>query len=124
MAKFCYLNVNPDKVSINDCVTRAISLATGIPYPMIRKKLFHTAKLLNCEKLCVMCYKFLIEDVFKCRRVNCDNMYPADFADLNPEGTYLLRVNGHIMCLKACCIYDIFDSRYMDKLTDAWKVKN
>lgn len=122
MAQYVYYNRNPNGDKQNDCVTRAISLATDIEYPEIRKKLFHTARLLNCSKLCVMCYKFLIEDVLKGKRVNCDGMYPADFADLNPKGTYLLRMNGHIVCLIDNCIYDIFDSRYMDFLTDAWKV--
>ena len=123
MARFVYYNQNPDKEHQNDCVTRAISLATGLPYPKIRNKLHYTAKLLECERICVCCYKFLIEDVFKCRRVNCDGMYPADFADLHPRGTYLLRMNGHIVCCIDSTIYDIFDSRYMDLLTDAWEVK-
>lgn len=123
MAELVYYNRNPDGNRENDCVTRAISLACDIPYADVRKMLFHTAKLLNCEKLCVMCYKFLIEDVLKCKRVNCDGMMPADFADLNPRGIYLLRVSGHIICLINGCIYDIFDSRYMDFLTDAWEVK-
>lgn len=123
MAELVYYNRNPDGDRENDCVTRAISLACDIPYADVRKMLFHTAKLLNCEKLCVMCYKFLIEDVLKCKRVNCDGMTPADFADLNPRGIYLLRVSGHIICLMDGCIYDIFDSRYMDLLTDAWRVK-
>ena len=70
-----------------------------------------------------MCYKFLIEDVLKCKRVNCDGMFPAEFADLNSQGTYLVRMNGHIVAIKDGCIYDIFDSRYMDFLTDAWKVE-
>jgi hypothetical protein len=123
MAEFVYLNVNPDKKTISDCVTRAIHLATNIPYPEVRRKLFHTAKLHNCSKLCVMCYKFLIEDVLKCKRVNCDGMYPADFADLHKQGKYLLRMNGHICCLIDGKIFDIFDSRYMDFLTDAWEYK-
>ena len=123
MADYIYLNVNPDQRNINDCVTRAIHLATSIPYPRVRKMLFHTSRLLGCEKLCVMCYKFLIEDVLKAKRVNCDGMYPADFAELHPQGNYLLRMNGHIVCLKDGKIYDSFDSRYMDFLTDAWEVK-
>ena len=122
MVEYVYLNVNPDKKKISDCVTRAITLTTKLPYSKVRKMLFHTAKLLGCSKLCVMCYKFLIEDVLKCKRVNCDGMYPADFGELNPKGTYLLRMNGHIVALKDKKIYDIFDSRYMDFLTDAWKV--
>lgn len=123
MAHFVYYNRNPDGETVNDCVTRAISLACDIPYTEVRKMLHHVAKLLNCERLCVMCYKFLIEDVLKCKRVNCDGMYPADFADLHPEGIYLLRTNGHICSCLNGKIYDIFDSRFYDFLTDAWKVE-
>ena len=122
MADYVYLNVNPDQLTVSDCVTRAITLTTGLPYSKVRKMLFHTAKLLGCEKLCVMCYKFLIEDVLKCRRVNCDGMYPNNFAELHRDGTYLLRMNGHINCCIDGKIYDIFDSRYYDFLTDAWRV--
>ena len=122
MAKFIYYNREPSNEHSQDCVTRAISLATNLPYSTIRKKLHHTAKLLECEKLCISCYKFLIEDVFKCKRVDCDGLYPAEFADLHPKGTYLLRMNGHIVCCIDNCIYDIFDSRFYDFLTDAWKV--
>ena len=123
MAKFVYYNREPNGETQNDCVTRAISLATNLPYSTIRKKLYHTAELLECEKLCVSCYKFLIEDVFKCKRVDCDGLYPAEFADLHPKGTYLLRMNGHIVCCIDNCIYDIFDSRFYDFLTDAWEVR-
>lgn len=123
MADYVYFNVNPDKKNISDCVSRAISLSCNIPYPKVRKMLFHTARLLGCQKLCVMCYKFLIEDVLKCKRVNCDGMYPDDFANLHPQGVYLLRMNGHICSCIDGKIYDIFDSRFMDFLTDAWKVE-
>lgn len=122
MAEFIYLNVSPDNERKNDCVTRAITLASGLPYKEVRKKLFHTARLLDCQKLCVMCYKFLIEDVLKGKRINCDGMFAGDFADLHPKGTYLLRMNGHICTCIDGKIYDIFDSRYTDFLTDAWKI--
>lgn len=122
MAKFVYYNREPNQEHKSDCVTRAISLAMRLPYQKIRKKLNYTAKLLECERLCISCYKFLIEDVFKCKRVDCDGLYPAEFADLHPYGTYLLRMNGHIVCCIDNCLYDIFDSRYMSLLTDAWKV--
>lgn len=56
MAKYVYYNRNPDGKMQDDCVTRAISLATNLPYDKIRRKLFHTAKLLNCSKLCVISF--------------------------------------------------------------------
>lgn len=122
MSRFVYYNRNPDGSKENDCVTRAISLATGLDYPSVRKKLYHTAELLDCEKLCVCCYKHLIEDVFKCMRVSCDNLSVGEFADIYPYGTYLVRVDGHISTIINNSIYDIFDCRDMI-VTDAWKVR-
>ena len=122
MADFIYLNVNPEKKRISDCVTRAIHFTTKIPYGKVRKKLFHTARLLDCEKLCMTCYSFLIEQVLKCKRVNCDNMTIDDFCEYYPYGTYLVRMEGHISSIVNSTCYDIWDCR--DKiLTDAWEVK-
>ena len=121
MSKFTYLNINPDGEKTEDCVTRAISLASGRPYKQIQKKLHYTAKLLDCEKLCVCCYKHLIEDVFKYKRVNCDNMTVGEFADIYPKGIYLVRMNGHISTIINNVCYDIWDCRNQ-LLTDAWQI--
>ena len=40
MADYVYLNVNPDNMTVSDCVTRAIHTTTGIPYSNVRKMLF------------------------------------------------------------------------------------
>lgn len=122
MAKFNYLNVNPDGNKESDCVTRAISLATQTSYSNIRKKLFHTARLLECEKLCNCCYSFLIERVFNCKPINCDGLTVNQFADLHPVGVFLVRMEGHISTIINNCVYDIWDCRDM-KLTNAWQVK-
>lgn len=122
MARFVYLNVNPDGNKESDCVTRAISLSTGVDYADVRKKLYHTAKLLDCEKLCNCCYSFLIERVFNCRPKNCDGMTVNDFADLHPFGVFLVRMNGHISTVIDNCVYDIWDCRDCE-LTNAWQVK-
>lgn len=123
MARFQYLNVNPNNQKRNDCVTRAISLASGLPYPTIRKKLRHTAKLLDCEKLCVSCYEFLIREVLGGVPRNCEGMTVNDFADLHPYGTYLLRMDGHICTLIDFTLYDIFDCRE-HFITNAWRINN
>ena len=121
MAKYKYLNVNPDNVKESDCVTRAITLISNLPYDEVRRKLFHTARLLNCNKLCVCCYRFLIEKVLNYKPVNCDYMTIGEFADKNPYGKFLGRTNGHIVGISDGCVYDIFDSRNL-LLTDAWEV--
>lgn len=123
MARFKYLNVNPNGDITDDCVTRAITLGTGIPYKKVAEKLRLVAQLFECDKLCIGCYSHLLDNVFKFKKVDADGMYPAEFADLHPYGIYLLRMNGHIITIIDGVIYDIFDSRYYDFITDAWKIE-
>ena len=122
MAEFVYLNVSPDGEHKNNCVTRAITLATGIDYPEIRKKLFHISRLFNCTKLCPACYRFLLENIFGFNVVNCDGYTVGEFADEHPCGTYIIRVPSHLTTVIDGKLYDIFDCR--DDLCDiCWEVE-
>ena len=123
MANYVRYIHNDDKVTRNDCVTRAISLASGLPYSTVRKKLRYTGRLLECQRLCVSCYEFLIREVLGGVPKNCEGMTINDFADLHPEGTYLLRMDGHITTLIDFTLYDIFDCR-QERITNAWKMHN
>jgi hypothetical protein len=122
MANFRYYNVSPNGEHKNDCVTRAISLASGMPYAETRKKLRSVATLFDCERICMSCYKHLIENVLYCKPLNCDGMSVEEFADMHPYGVYLVRMNQHISCIIDNTIYDIFDCRE-HLLTNAWEVK-
>ena len=121
MAKFRYLNLNPNGEKVSDCVTRAISFAFQLPYSTVRKKLFHTAKLLDCEKLCMTCYCFLVQTLGGVPK-NCEGMTVGEFADLHPKGTYLIRIKGHLTMIRDNTIYDIWNcgSRLCDM---AWEVR-
>lgn len=121
MAKFVYLNINPDGEHKNDCVTRAITLASGLKYSTVRKKLFHTARLLGCMKLCWTCYSFLLTNVLGYRQVNCDDMTVGEFADNHQNGTYLIRIDQHLTTVVNGDLIDIFDCRNR-KCHIAWKV--
>lgn len=121
MARFVYTNLNPVGIHEDDCVTRAITLASGEDYFTIRKKLQLTAQLLDCPELCVCCYNFLIEKVLQCRQVDCEGLSVEEFADLHPYGVYLVRIDGHLTCVIDDGVYDIWDCR--DELaTNAWVV--
>ena len=111
MADYVYLNVNPNQERISDCVIRAISFASGLPYSTIRKKLWLTDKLYGCERLCKFCYSNFITYVLKYKEVNCDNLTIEEFADKHPYGTYLIRIDGHLTTIKDGVLYDIFDCR-------------
>ena len=124
MAQFRYWNENPNGEKRNDCVTRAITFASGLPYAEVRRKLFHTSKLLKCEsKLCPTCYSFAIQEVLGGVPVNCNGMTVGEFADLHPNGTYLIRISGHLLCVQDNCVYDLWDNR--NRFCDlAWKMHN
>ena len=113
MAKFIYLNVSPENEHKNDCVTRAITLATGLKYSRVRKMLFHSAKLMQCSKLECSCYSHLLDDTFKFPRVQCRGITVGEFADAHPYGTYIIRVRGHATVVKDGNSLDTFDCRDM-----------
>lgn len=122
MSRFVYYNNNPYGRREEDCVTRAITLASGLDYKEVQEKLYYTAKLLNCDKLCICCYRHLIDDVLKYRRVDAEGYLVGEFADLHPHGIYLVRMNGHITVIINSAIYDIWDCRNQ-VITDCWKVE-
>lgn len=120
MAKFRYLNLNPVGIEEEDCVTRAIALASKKPYFTIRKKLQLTAELLECQELCVCCYEHLLDSVFNFKRIKTKGMTVEEFARLHPQGVFLIRIDGHLTCLVNGCIYDLWDCR--DRIaTHAWQ---
>jgi hypothetical protein len=116
-----YLNVNPLSLTEQDCVTRAISLATGYSYPEVQDKLYYISELLECERLCVCCYRHLLDDIFKFPRQECTGMTVGEFAMQNPDGVFLIRMNGHLSCIVNGTVYDIWDCRN-EILTDCWYV--
>lgn len=122
MAKFRYYNRDEDGLHRNNCVTRAISLASGMTMGETRKKLRCVATLFNCERICMSCYKHLIENVLYYKPLDCDGMTVEEFADMHPIGTYLVRMEQHISIIIDNCIYDIFDCRD-HTLTNAWEVR-
>ena len=120
MARFVYYNNNPYGNKEEDCVTRAITLASGLDYFDISRKLHLTGELLSCEKLCVCCYDFLIEKVLLFPRVEIDRgMTVGEFAEQHSRGIYLLRMDQHITTLIDGKLYDLWDSSNKE-ITHAW----
>ena len=121
MAEFRYWNENPQGLKQSDCVTRAITFATNLPYSEIRKKLYHTAKLLKCVKLCPTCYAFSIQEGLGGVPTNCEGMSVGEFADRHPIGTYLIRIKGHLTEIQDNICYDIWNC--LDRECDmAWRM--
>lgn len=118
---FKYLNVNPLSIEEEDCVTRAISLASGYSYADIQDKLYYMARLFNCEELCVCCYKHLLDDIFEYPRVKPKGRTVGELCEDYPDSILLVRIDGHLTCIVHGVIRDLWDCS--DKIADIiWKV--
>lgn len=118
---FKYLNVNPLSIEEEDCVTRAISLASGYSYADIQDKLYYIARLFDCEELCVCCYKHLLDDIFEYPRVKSKGRTVGELCEDYPDSILLVRIDGHLTCVVHGVIRDLWDCS--DKIADIiWKV--
>ena len=90
-------------------MTRAISLASGMSYAETQDKLYLTAQLLDCDRLCVCCYRHLLDYIFSYPRLDSTNMTVNDACHRYPHGTLLVRVNGHLTTVIDGVIYDTWD---------------
>lgn len=105
-----FLNVNPLGKFEEDCVCRAIKSALNKDYYYIQNQLELIAQLFDCEKLCVCCYKFLLDNVYGLKRIEEYNGKPIKyFLNTNPHGTYIIRVDGHLTHCVDGVVYDLFD---------------
>jgi hypothetical protein len=120
--KYQFLNLQPLGYLVEDCVCRAISYATCIPYEKIQYKLYLTAEIFECEELCVCCYKHLLDNVFNLERVESYHGLTVEkFINLNPEGTFIIRVEGHLTACKDGILKDTWDCR--GEIVDiVWKI--
>lgn len=118
---FKYLNLNPLSIEEEDCVTRAIALASGYSYADIQDKLYYMARLFDCEELCVCCYKHLLDDIFDYPRVKSKGRTVGELCEDYPDDILLVRIDGHLTCVVHGVIRDLWDCS--DKIADIiWKV--
>lgn len=117
-----FLNLQPLGKLEEDCVTRAISLATGQDYSIIQNQLNLVAELFECEKLCVCCYKHLLDYVYNFERIEAVQGMPIkEFLQFFEKGIFLIRVDGHLTCSVDGEIVDTWDCT--DKIVDiVWLV--
>lgn len=121
---YIYYDVTPDGESNkSNCVTRALTLASGLPYYEVRKLLMQNAEYNDCEELCVCCYNALIEDYFGYKPVYVPyGVTVKEFAEAHRKGVYLVRMDGHISVVMQGKSVDIFDCT-KEVVTHCWKVK-
>lgn len=119
MSDFAYYNANVNGVEEEDCVTRAIKLATNLPYNTISNLLDMASYYFNCDRLCVNCYGRLLSQVFNFPIRYCDfKKTVSEIAKTYPYNTVIIRVDGHLTASVMGVIADIWDCS--DKLVDCY----
>lgn len=109
MLDYKFYNINPLGNIEQDCVCRAISLATEIPYKKIEKKLELIGKIFECEALCVCCYHHLLEKVFGLKQKFANAKTVREISKEFSNKRLLIRIDGHLTCSLYGTIYDIWD---------------
>jgi hypothetical protein len=123
MARYKFLNLNPLGKRELDCVCRAISLGVDEDYYKVQHKLSLIGDLFECEKLCVCCYKHLLDNVYNLERIEGYHGFTInEFLEHEPYGTFIIRVDGHLTAAIDSVVYDLWDCR--DETVDiVWRVK-
>lgn len=109
MIDYKFYNANPLGAIEQDCVCRAISTATKIPYNVIEQKLIDVGSLFECEELCVCCYKFLLENVFGMQQKFGNGKSVKEISKDFCNNRVLIRIDGHLTCSIYGTVYDIWD---------------
>lgn len=107
-------NANPDGRNVGDCTIRALSLALGQSWEQTYVELaLEGFAMWDMPSANHVWGAYLRREGFR-RRVlpdTCPDCYTvADFARDHPSGTYLLALDGHVVCLIDGNWYDTWDS--------------
>lgn len=109
MKDYQYYNANPLGDIESDCVTRAITEATGLSYYEVQHKLSLMAQLYECDTLCVCCYHNLLDNVFRFKNYKANGRTVKELAKQFKDDILLIRIQGHLTISKYGTVYDIWD---------------
>lgn len=118
-------NNHPKRLNTSDCVVRAVSKAFNRDYLETRRELNRTKRELNFQsyKDTKFLYKYLenYERIILKAVKGKPRVKGYDFTKMYPEGTFILKMAGHITVMIDGVIYDSWDCRYRSIYT-AWRI--
>ena len=113
---FKYYNAHPRRLSVDDCVKRSITLATGIPYIEVQKGLNDHKKITRVKRFyhppnprSYMEKVLGFERVVVAPKADGTCVTVEEFAKLHPLGRYVLSILGHWTACIDGVIYDTWD---------------
>lgn len=112
----CYkqYNPNPARNRVGDCTVRAITKATGKDWQTVYAAISAFGyTLYDMPSANHVWGAYLRSQGFKRHLVDDhgQDLYTVeDFCRDNPTGTYVLAIDGHVVCVENGCYYDSWDS--------------
>ena len=121
---FKYYNAHPRKLSVDDCVKRSITLATGINYIEVQKGLNDHKKITGVKKFydypnpeSYMKKVLGFERIAVAKNADGTRVTVEEFAKLHPCGRFVISISGHWTTCIDGMIYDTWDCCKEDVLT-------
>jgi 23S rRNA A2030 N6-methylase RlmJ len=123
---FTEFNAHPKTIKTTDCVVRAISTALNKEYMECRRELNQLKRDWNFTsyKDTEFLYKYFEGSprlIFKAVKGQ-PRIKGSDFTELHPEGTFVLKMGGHVTVCKDGVILDTWDCSYRSVYT-AWEIQ-
>ena len=113
MTRYKQYNPNPSRQRVGDCTIRAICKATGKSWEQVYASLCAFGfSFKDMPSANAVWGKYLREIGFHRRMVDesLENYTVADFCRDYPKGTYILAIDGHVVCAVDGFYYDSWDS--------------
>ena len=111
---FSYYNPNPAGRNVGDCTVRAMSKALGTNWERAYTALCLQGFMMNdMPSSNAVWGAYLRENGFTRRIIpdDCPDCYTVrEFALEHPDGTYILALSGHVVCVQDGTLYDSWDS--------------
>lgn len=107
---FEHYNPNPCGRNVGDCTVRALSKALGQAWHKTYFGLCIEGALRGDMPSANATWgAYLRRNGFR-RELAPEDVTVAEFADEHPEGTYILALSGHVVCIQNDTLYDSWDS--------------
>ena len=112
--RYVLYNPNPTGKNVGDCTVRALSKALGQNWDETYTGLALQGFIIgDMPSANAVWGSYLRRNGFTRSIIpdNCPDCYTVkDFADEHPNGTYILALSGHVVCLQNGVLFDSWDS--------------
>ncbi len=109
-----YFNPNPQGNKVGDCTVRALSKALGKDWDSVHAMLSISSFALKDVQPANRAWGAILRHYGFRRYLVDDNglldYTVRDFCEDNPEGTFVLAIDGHVVCVVDGDYYDTWDS--------------